>query len=111
LSDVVDDHHSQPSRPRAGQPFEGDGNTFEREACRAGGIRPKQKVRTVPQVTLRTTVDGREETISEYICDWPDCPRVAVHVIGVVRELSLRTAVCEEHAAQIWKRRDEDARR
>jgi len=28
----------------------------------------------MPQATLRINVDGREETISEYICDWPDCP-------------------------------------
>jgi len=25
----------------------------------------------MPQATLRINVDGREETISEYICDWP----------------------------------------
>jgi hypothetical protein len=57
----------------------------------------------VPQVTLRTTVDDREETLTEYICDWPDCPNAAVHVLGVVRELRLRAAVCAEHAAQLAK--------
>jgi len=66
----------------------------------------------MPQVTLRTIVDGREETISEYICDWPGCPHLAVHVLGVVRELRLRAAMCAEHAARIANRRpDEDARR
>jgi hypothetical protein len=58
----------------------------------------------VPQITLRTTVDGREETVSEYICDWPDCPNVAVEVLGVVRSLRLRAAVCAEHAARIANR-------
>jgi len=65
----------------------------------------------MPQVTLRTIVDGREETISEYICDWPGCPHVAVHVLGVVRELRLRAAMCAEHAARFAKRSDDDARR
>jgi hypothetical protein len=60
----------------------------------------------VPQITLRTTVDGREETLSEYICDWPDCPNVAVQVLGVVRSLRLRAAVCAEHAARIANRDD-----
>ena len=55
----------------------------------------------MPQVTIRTDVDGREETLTEYMCDWPDCPNVAVHVLGIVRELRLRAAVCAEHAAQI----------
>lgn len=53
----------------------------------------------MPQVTIRTTVDGREETLSEYLCDWPDCPNVAVELLGVVRELRLRAVVCAEHAA------------
>jgi hypothetical protein len=55
----------------------------------------------VPQITIRTTFEGKEETLSEYICDWPDCPNVAVHVVGFVRELRLRTAVCAEHAARL----------
>lgn len=52
----------------------------------------------MPQVTLRTVVGGREETISEYICDWPGCPRPAVHVLGVIPALRVRAAVCAEHA-------------
>jgi len=55
----------------------------------------------LPQVSIRTTVDGREETVSEYICDWPDCPNVATEVIGVVRELRIRSAMCAEHAARL----------
>ena len=65
----------------------------------------------MPQVTIRTIVDGREEAISEYLCDWPDCPNVATEVIGVVRELRLRTALCAEHAAHSARGRDSDARR
>ena len=52
----------------------------------------------MPQVTIRTIVGGREEAISEYICDWPGCPNVATEVIGIVRELRLCTVMCAEHA-------------
>lgn len=62
----------------------------------------------VPQVTIRTVVNGCEEVLSEYICDWPDCPNVAVQVIGVVRELRLRAAMCAEHAARLAKRNSRD---
>jgi len=55
----------------------------------------------VPQVTLRTIVDGREETLTEYLCDWPACPNVAVTSLGVVRDLCMRAAVCAEHARQL----------
>ena len=65
----------------------------------------------MPHVTLRTIVDGREETISEYMCDWPGCPHPAVHVLGVIAELRVRAAVCAEHAARIANRRNDDARR
>ncbi|HWB86638.1 MAG TPA: hypothetical protein VG675_21015 [Bryobacteraceae bacterium] len=58
----------------------------------------------MPQVTIKTTVDGREEAISEYLCDWPDCPNVAVEIVGVVRELGSHTAMCAEHAALLMKR-------
>ena len=34
----------------------------------------------MPQATLRINVDGREETLSEYICDWPDRPDPGIHV-------------------------------
>ena len=70
-----------------------------------------QKKVSLPQVTIRTIVDGREEAISEYICDWPDCPNVATEVIGVVRELRLHRALCAEHASHSARGRDRDARR
>ena len=65
----------------------------------------------MPQITIRTDIDGRaEETISEYICDWPDCPRVAVHVVGVVAALRVRAAMCAEHAARFANRGIDDSR-
>ena len=47
--------------------------------------------------------DGREETLSEYMCDWPDCPNIAVEVVTFVRELRTCTVMCTEHAAQTAK--------
>jgi len=55
----------------------------------------------LPQVTIRTIVDGREEAMSEYLCDWPDCPNVATEVIGIVRELRIPNALCAEHAERL----------
>jgi hypothetical protein len=55
----------------------------------------------VPQVTIKTgfmTPDGREETLTEYICDYPDCPNYAAHVIGTPSETGAAMAVCTEHA-------------
>jgi hypothetical protein len=65
----------------------------------------------MPQVVIRTGfagTDSREETLTEYICDWPDCPNVAAHVLGVVRDLRACTAVCDEHFARldVQSRRD-----
>jgi hypothetical protein len=53
----------------------------------------------MPRLTLRypRTADGEEEAVSEYICDWPDCPNVAEHVLGCVRELRAFVVVCTEH--------------
>jgi hypothetical protein len=61
----------------------------------------------MPVVTIRTGVaatHGGEETISEYLCDFPDCPNVAVHVVGVARELNMSLAMCAEHAARLESR-------
>jgi hypothetical protein len=60
----------------------------------------------MPRVTLRAdeSADGKEDTVSEYICDWPDCPNVAVHVTGVVRELRSFAAVCADHARMLAER-------
>jgi hypothetical protein len=61
---------------------------------------------SMPAVTLRTTgPDNKEEKITEYICDWPDCPNVAEHVLGVLRDLRAFSVVCTHHAAIIAQRR------
>ena len=57
----------------------------------------------MPRVTIKTgflAPDGSEEVLSEHLCDWPDCPNVATHVVGCVRELALSAAVCDQHAAR-----------
>ena len=55
----------------------------------------------MPQVTIKTGMagpDGREEKLSEYLCDWPGCPNIAAQVLGCVKELRLAVAVCPQHA-------------
>jgi hypothetical protein len=54
----------------------------------------------MPIVTIRTgfrAPDGQEETLTQYICDWPGCANQAVHVLGSIRELRALAVVCEEH--------------
>ena len=60
----------------------------------------------MPQVTIKTTINGREETLSNYLCDWPDCPNVAVQIVGVIRELRMFSAVCAEHASILANRKN-----
>jgi hypothetical protein len=55
----------------------------------------------MPHVTIKTGLsapDGREEQITEYLCDQPGCPNLATHVLGCVKEIGLSVAVCDEHA-------------
>ena len=55
----------------------------------------------MPLVTIKMGIagpDGREQELSEYLCDWPGCPNVAEQVLGCVRELGLAVAVCPQHA-------------
>ena len=55
----------------------------------------------MPRVTIRTGIigpNGQEEVLTEYMCDWPDCPNVAEHVAGVVRQLGLAAVMCDQHA-------------
>jgi hypothetical protein len=54
----------------------------------------------MPQVTIKTgftTPDGREECVTEYLCDSPDCPNIATDVLGCLKELGITSAVCKEH--------------
>jgi hypothetical protein len=56
------------------------------------------------RVTIKTGLldeDGREEELTEYMCDHPDCPNIATQVLGCLRELRLMAAVCEAHAAKV----------
>ena len=55
---------------------------------------------TVPRIIIKTGrsgPDGREEELSEYMCDTPGCPNVATHVLGGATELGVFAAVCQEH--------------
>ena len=39
----------------------------------------------MPRVTIPTGIfgpDGREEELSEFLCDAPDCPNIATEAIG-----------------------------
>jgi hypothetical protein len=59
------------------------------------------KVHPIPQVTIKTglkTPDGREELLTEYLCDHPGCPNIATHALGFVKEVGAMAAVCDEHA-------------
>ena len=58
----------------------------------------------MPWVTIKTGivgVDGQETVLTEYLCDWPDCSRVAEHVVSAVRAVAMSFAVCPEHAAMM----------
>lgn len=62
----------------------------------------------MPRVTVKTGFvgpDGREEELTEYLCDWPDCPNVATQVLGSVREVRQFSVICEQHAALIADRK------
>jgi hypothetical protein len=66
----------------------------------------------MPLVVLRTGFpgpDGREETLEEYLCDRSHCANVAVHVLGVVREIGQVAMVCDDHAPWTKARRQDDA--
>jgi len=60
----------------------------------------------MPSVTLRTTdASGKEQKLTEYICDFPECPNVAKYVVGRLVELRVFCAVCTDHAKLIALRR------
>ena len=55
----------------------------------------------MPLVTLKTgfhAPDGREEVLSEYLCDMPGCANVATHAIACIKELGQSLITCQEHA-------------
>jgi hypothetical protein len=58
---------------------------------------------SIPQVTIKTgltTPDGREEQLTEYLCDHPGCPNIATQVLGCAKDLGLVAAVCDEHVSK-----------
>jgi hypothetical protein len=55
----------------------------------------------MPQITIKTGMvgpDGRDEELTEYLCDCPGCPNIAAQVLGYVKEIGLAVAVCPQHA-------------
>jgi len=57
----------------------------------------------MPVVTIRSgdsAADGGEEVLREYLCDYPNCPNPAYHIMGHAREIGGAYAVCDEHAGK-----------
>lgn len=56
------------------------------------------------RVTIKTglmTPDGREEELTAYLCDYPECPNIATHILGPLGDIDLMVAVCELHASEL----------
>ena len=56
----------------------------------------------MPRVTIRTGFigpDGREEELTEFLCDAPGCPNLATDVLGSVKDAEIAVVVCADHAA------------
>ncbi len=61
----------------------------------------------MPRVTFKTGFskpDGGEEVLTEYMCDWPGCPKAGLHLLGFSRELRLLALVCEDHTLPAQRR-------
>ncbi len=70
-------------------------------ACYTGNS-ASERWELVPRVAIKTgfpTPDGEEEVLIEYLCDWPGCPNMGVHLLGVIRELRAMAIVCDEHSS------------
>ena len=55
----------------------------------------------MPRVTIKTGFlepDGKEEELTEFLCDISGCPNIATELAGCVKELGVALAICEEHA-------------
>ena len=56
----------------------------------------------MPRVTIRTGfigADGREEELSDFVCDAPDCPNIATEIVGSVEARAV-AVLCHEHASR-----------
>jgi hypothetical protein len=54
----------------------------------------------MPLFTIKTGfsgADGREEVLTEYLCDWPGCANPAVHTLGCITSIRAMARVCEAH--------------
>jgi len=63
----------------------------------------------MPRVTIKTGVvaaDGREEILTDYVCDSPGCPNPAEYLVGVLVELRCMCLVCRTHAAMLEDRKN-----
>jgi len=57
----------------------------------------------MPRIVIKTGLkapDGREEALTGYFCDYPNCPNLATRLLGCLVELRLMAAVCDVHAAK-----------
>jgi hypothetical protein len=55
----------------------------------------------MPRVTLRAEHDEGEETLTEYVCDWPGCPNLGKHMLGSLTEIRAVAIICTEHAQML----------
>jgi len=60
---------------------------------------PKVSMSRIKIKTGLTSPDGSEEELTEYLCDYPNCPNFATQMVGCLVELRLMAGVCEEHAS------------
>lgn len=57
----------------------------------------------MPEIRIKLDLGGHEETLTEYFCDWPDCPNPAVEVVGAAAERRTQIVMCRVHAAELAK--------
>jgi hypothetical protein len=53
----------------------------------------------MPLITIKSGFpgpDGTEETLTQYVCDWPGCPNQGKHWLGIA-ELRVMALLCDEH--------------
>jgi hypothetical protein len=66
-----------------------------------------ERVAAMPRTTIRTGFvrdDGTDVVLEEFLCDWPDCPNVAEHVLGALVELRTMAILCSMHMAELQER-------
>ncbi len=61
----------------------------------------------MPHISIKTgftDLDGREEELSEYLCDYPGCPNFATQILGRLVEARTMAAVCDTHSGGSQRR-------